>query len=235
MKKSTVESCAIRKCVLLSMVFLILVCTPVSAKLKEAGNTIVYVGDSRFARMYRDQHIHSKGDVFRFSQNSITSQKYMDEIMPSLCQYLNRRKHVIIVASIGINDLRTMSLSMITAGSPQVRSVCKLYRTLIQKYAKAPYHDCVFIKSVDPTGTEGYPRLGYNNSKVRKLNKLVRRKFGRYYMNSYSFIWKLTGGKIDPYTTDTGNCAVNGHDGLHYNKKTNLLLHRWIRHYVGME
>ena len=67
------------------------------------------------------------------------------------------------------------------------------------------------------------------------LSARVRKSFSRYYMDSYSYIWDLTGGVIDPYTTDTGSCTVKGHDGLHYNRKTNRLLHRWIRQNSGIE
>lgn len=222
------------KYMILAVLLSLWLAVPVFAKRIDAGGTIVYVGDSRFARMYNDQHIFEKGDVFRFSRNSITSKQYTSQLLPGLCRYLDTRKNVTIVASIGINDLRSMSLSQIRRQSAQVQSIFSLYRKLIRKYTKSPYRDRVYIKSVDPTGTKGYPRRGYQNNKVKRLNELVREAFRPYYMDSYSYIWELTGGVIDPYTTDTGSCAVNGHDGLHYNRKTNLLLHSWIRKYAGI-
>ena len=223
------------KYLVLSLVLSLLLAAPAFAKLMNAKGTIVYAGDSRFARMYNDHHIYSRGDVYRFSKNSITADKYTEQLLPGLCKYLDSRKHVTIVACIGINDLLTMSLSQISRDSPQIRSVFGIYRMLIQKYAKAPYHDSIFIKSVDPTGKKGYPQRGYQNSKVKRFNSLVRKSFRRYYMDSYTYIWKLTGGKIDPYTANTGSYTVNGHDGLHYNRKTNRLLHKWIRIYAGID
>lgn len=228
------------KYMILAVLLSLWLAVPVFAKRIDADGTIVYVGDSRFARMYNDQHIFEKGDVFRFSRNSITSKQYTSQLLPGLCRYLDARKNVTIVASIGINDVATMSLSQIRKDNPQIQNVFELYRKLIRKYSKAPYNDRIFVKSVDPTGKKGYPQRGWKNSKVKRLNRLVRKEFRSCYMNSYAYIWELTGGVIDPHTADTGSCTVKGrdgkgHDGLHYDKKTNRLLHSWIRKYAGIE
>ena len=211
--------------------FMVLQC---HAKLINGKGTIVFTGDSRFHRMYYDQHIKEAGDVFRFSKNSITSLGYLNYVMSPLCEYLDKRKNVTVVVCIGINDLRNLKLSSVTMKNEQIKRIFSIYRQLIRKYSRRPYKDRIFIKSVDPTGKVGYAKK-YKNKKVIKLNKLLRKKFRKYYLDSYSFVWNYTKGKIDPYTTDTGTNAVNGHDGLHYNKKMNRILHSWIREQTGME
>ena len=222
------------RCAILALIISILICLQSHAKLINGKGTIVYTGDSRFHRMYYDQHIKETGDVFLYSRNSITSADYRKDIMPPLCRYLDKRKNVTVVVCIGINDLRTLKLSAVTAKNESVKRVFGIYRELIRKYSRAPYRDRIYVKSIDPTGTIGYARK-YRNSKVIRLNKLVRKKFERYYPDSYSFVWDYTGGLIDPNTTDTGSNAVNGHDGLHYDKKLNRILHSWIRKQTGIE
>lgn len=232
--RNNVHRHSVRRVIILALILSLSWGLQCHAKLKNAKGTIVYTGDSRFHRMYYDQHIKDTGDVFRFSKNSITAMGYQNDVMPKLCEYLNKRKNVTVVVCIGINDLSNLKLSAVTAKNERVKRIFRIYRKLIRKYSRRPYRDHIFIKSIDPTGKVGYAKK-YKNKKVVKLNKLVRKKFKKYYLDSYSFVWNYTGGRIDPYTTDTGTNAVKGHDGLHYNKKMNRILHNWIREQTGIE
>ena len=146
------------------------------AKLINGKGTILFTGDSRFHRMYYDQHIKETGDVFRFTKNSITAMGYKSHVLPQLCEYLDKRKNVTVVICIGINDLRNLKLSAITVKNERIRRILSIYRQLIRKYSRRPYKDRIFIKSVDPTGKVGYAKK-YKNKKVIKLNKLLRKKF----------------------------------------------------------
>ena len=225
---------SVLRVVILAVIISMFIGPQCHAKLINGSGMIVFTGDSRFHRMYYDQHIQETGDVFRFSENSITARDYQNHVLPQLCEYLDKRKNVTVVICIGINDLRNLKLSAVTVKNERVRRIIRIYRQLIRKYSRRPYKDRIFIKSIDPTGKVGYARK-YKNKKVIKLNKLLRKKFKNYYLDSYSFVWNYTGGMIDPYTTDTGTNAVNGHDGLHYNKKMNRLLHDWIREQTEVE